>query len=267
MDLELDDGRTVRVHDSGRGSPAVVWHHGTPQTGALLEPVVAAADARGLRVVSYGRPSYGGSSPHRGRSVRSAGADVAQIADALGIERFAAVGASGGGPHALACAATLPGRVTGVVTLGGIAPYTDAFEWFAGMVDPSALRAAREGREARERLPDHFDTNVFTAADWSALEARWESMGRDAGAAGSAGTEGMVDDDLAFAAPWGFDLQDVDVPVLVVQGGEDRVIPPSHAEWLVRNLPHAELWLRPRDGHVSVLDAVPVALDWLRAHR
>jgi pimeloyl-ACP methyl ester carboxylesterase len=190
---------------------------------------------------------------------------VAQIADAVGIERFAAMGASGGGPHALACASALHERVIGVVTLAGIAPYTDAFDWFAGMADPSALRAALEGRAARERHEEHFDEDSFTAADWSALQDRWASLGQDAMKAGTAGTGGLVDDDLAFAASWGFSLGEIDVPVLVVQGGQDRVVPPAHADWLLRHIPTAELWLRPRDGHVSILDAVPVAMDWLRA--
>jgi pimeloyl-ACP methyl ester carboxylesterase len=85
--------------------------------------------------------------------------------------------------------------------------------------------------------------------------------------AGEAGPDGLVDDDVAFAAAWGFELTAIAAPVLVVHGGGDRVVPPAHADWLVRHLPRPELWLRPRDGHVSVLDACPVALDWLAAHR
>jgi pimeloyl-ACP methyl ester carboxylesterase len=81
----------------------VVWHHGSPRTGALLEPLQSAAARRGIRLLSYGRPSYGGSSPRPGREVASAAADVAQLADVFGVARFAVMGASGGGPHALAC--------------------------------------------------------------------------------------------------------------------------------------------------------------------
>jgi pimeloyl-ACP methyl ester carboxylesterase len=86
-------------------------------------------------------------------------------------------------------------------------------------------------------------------------------------AAGEAGPDGLIDDDVAFASPWGFDVAQAAAPVLVVQGGEDRVVPPAHAYWMARHVARPELWLRPRDGHVSVLDAVPVAMDWLRAHR
>ncbi len=267
-DVGLPDGRVVRVHDSGASTDApltVVWHHGSPQTGALLEPVLHAASARGIRVVSYGRPSYGGSTPRPGRDVASAGSDVAHIADALGIGRFAAMGASGGGPHALACAAASPERVLGVVTLAGVAPYTDAFDWWAGMADSSGLRAATSGREARARHAETatFNPDIFTPADWAALDGTWSSLGADAGRAGAAGADGLIDDDVAFVTPWGFELADIEAPVLVAHGGQDRVIPPAHAQWLVQHCRFGEHWLRPADGHVSVLNAVPVSLDWL----
>jgi pimeloyl-ACP methyl ester carboxylesterase len=270
LDLRLPDARTLSVHETGPReptAPALFWHHGSPQTGALLRPLVDAAEARGIRLVSYGRPSYGGSSPQPGRTVASAAADVEAIADALGIDRFAVMGASGGGPHALACAALLPDRVVGAVTLAGIAPFTDAFDWFAGMASPGGLGAARQGREARavHAKTAEFDATSFTAADWAALEAEWASLGADSVRAGSAGPNGLIDDDVAFATEWGFELGRIASPVLLVQGGEDRVVPRSHADWLLRNIPTAELWLRPRDGHVSVLSAVPVAMDWLAA--
>jgi len=266
----LADGRFLSVHETGpREAPALalLWHHGSPHTGILLEPVVAAAEARGIRLISYARPSYGGSSPQPGRNVASAATDVAAIADALGIDRFAVMGASGGGPHALACAALLPDRVVGAVTLAGVAPFSDAFDWFAGMASPGGLRAARQGRDARASYAEtaEFDATSFVAADWAALDAEWASLGADAVRAGSAGPDGLIDDDVAFATEWGVDLGRIATPVLLVQGGEDRVVPPSHAEWLLRCMPTAELWLRPRDGHVSVLRAVPVALDWLAA--
>jgi pimeloyl-ACP methyl ester carboxylesterase len=268
-ELRLADGRRLVAHSHGEAASdgfTLIWHHGSPQTGALLDPLVDAAARRGLRLVSYGRPSYGGSSPNRGRDVASAAADVAALADALGIERFAVMGASGGGPHALACAALLPDRVIGAVALASPAPYTDDFDWFAGMASPGALRAARAGREARERFAetDEFDEASFTSADWAALAGPWASLGRDAGRADEAGPEGLIDDDLAFARPWGFDLATIAVPVLLVHGGEDRVIPASHADALLRAIPTAELWSRPRDGHVSVLEACPAAMDWLR---
>ncbi|SHG81716.1 Pimeloyl-ACP methyl ester carboxylesterase [Jatrophihabitans endophyticus] len=261
------DGRTLVAHDGGGDGPVAVWHHGSPQTGALLAPVVEAARARGLRVVSYARPSYGGSSPRPGRAVASAAADVAAVADALGIERYAVVGASGGGPHALACAALTPERVTAVASLAGIAPRDAAIDWYAGMVAPDGLRAAEAGRDARARFveTEEFDEASFVDADWAALAGEWRALGADAGAAGAAGPDGLVDDDVEFVSPWGFALDAVRAPALVVRGGRDRVVPATHGDWLAAALPQAELWARPDDGHVSVLTALPDVLSWLAA--
>jgi pimeloyl-ACP methyl ester carboxylesterase len=274
QDVRLEDGRTVRAHDTADGDTAdsftVFWHHGSPQTGAPLAPLLDAAGERGIRLVSYGRPSYGGSSPRPNRTVASAASDVAQIADALGIARFAVMGASGGGPHALACAALLPERVTGVACLASLAPFdADGIDWFDGMAsDGASLRAAVHGGEARElyEATAQFDPESFVDTDYVALADNWASLGEDVGRASEAGTEGLVDDDLAFVEPWGFDVTDITAPVLLIQGGRDRVVPPAHADWLLRNCPHSELWFRPTDGHISVLDAAPLALDWLHAH-
>lgn len=270
-DLRSTDGRVLRVYDTGAGTgapaggPTLLWHHGTPHTGALLEPLLSLAAERGIRLFSYARPSYGGSSPLPGRNVAAAAGDAAQIADALGIAGFAVMGASGGGPHALACAALLPDRVVGAVTLAGLAPLTDGFDWFGGMASPGAVRAATSGRAARARYAetDVFDPGIFTKADWAALNGAWSSLGQDAGRAGAAGPDGQIDDDVAYVTPWGFDVTKIAAPVLLVQGGEDRVVPAPHGEWLARAIGSSELWRRPGDGHISVLEAVPAAMDWL----
>jgi pimeloyl-ACP methyl ester carboxylesterase len=276
-DVRLADGRTVHAFDSGVTDAAditVVWHHGSPQTGALLEPLLAAAAERNIRMLSYGRPSYGGSSPQPGRTVASAAADVAQVADAHGITQYAVMGASGGGPHALACAALSPQRVTGAVSIAGLAPLagssspTDTNEWLYGMASPGGLRSALDGREARAHYAasDAFDPESFTDADWAALAEGWTSLGADVARSEQFGSDGLIDDDVAFVSPWGFDLAQITAPVLIVQGGQDRVVPPTHSMWLLNGCRYAELWLRPRDGHISVLDACPVALDWLRVN-
>jgi pimeloyl-ACP methyl ester carboxylesterase len=136
------------------------------------------------------------------------------------------------------------------------------------MVSDGGLRAAVAGREARARYAasEEFDEDSFTSADWAALSGAWASLGADAGRAGAAGPDGLIDDDVAFVAHWGFDVTRIDAPVLLVQGGQDRVVPPAHAYWLMHHCPRPELWFRPLDGHVSILDACPLAMDWLKAH-
>jgi pimeloyl-ACP methyl ester carboxylesterase len=266
-DVALADGRQVQVYDTGaEAALTVFWHHGTPHTGVPLEPLLAAARARDVRLVTYARPGYGTSSPLPGRDAASAAGDVRQIMDALGVDRFAAMGYSGGGPHALACAVFLPDRVSGVVCLAGMAPFTESFDWYEGMAAPEALKAAAVGRDERARFAEtaEFNEDSFTPADWLALDGTWASLGADAVRASQAGPDGQIDDDLVYVTPWGFDLGQVEVPVLVAQGGEDRIAPCSHGEYLTRNLPSAEFWLRPRDGHISILNAGPVGMDWLR---
>src|SRR5215210_3106271 len=154
-DLKLSDGRTLHVYDTAAddadGRLAVFWHHGSPNIGAPPEPLFAAADRLGIRWASYDRPGYGGSTPRPDRDVASAAGDTSSVADALGIDRFAVMGHSGGGSHSLACAALLPERVLGVVSVAGMAPFgAEGLDFFAGMSDSgvAALRAAAEGRAA-----------------------------------------------------------------------------------------------------------------------
>lgn len=275
-DLALDDGRTLHVYDTGTDDGAaglaVFWHHGTPNTGAPPEPLFAAAAERGIRWVSHDRPGYGGSTPQPGRDVASAAADVASIADALGIDRFAIMGHSGGGPHALACAAVLPGRALAAVCVSGLAPFgAEALDWFAGMTPSGAaeLRAATAGRATLEAYlaSAEFDPEMFTPADHAALTGAWSWIGTVVRQALETDQGGMVDDDLAYVTPWGCDPAQVSAPVLFVHGAQDRIVPSSHATWLAQRCPQAELWLRPNDGHLSVLNSSVTALDWLRQHR
>ena len=275
-DLELADGRTLHFYDTRPGDAgrlAVFWHHGTPNTGAPPEPLFAAAAENGLRWVSYDRPAYGRSTPNPGRDIGSAAADVSAIADALGLDRFAVMGHSGGGSRALACGALLPGRVTAVVCASGLAPFGAAgLDWFAGMYPGGAagLRAAAAGRAAMTEFAaaEQFDPEMFTPADHAALAGEWSWLGRVAGQAIAGGPAGLIDDELANVGPWGFDPGQVVAPVLFLHGQQDRMVPSSHGRWLARVCPSAELRLFPEDGHISVLRAGADALKWLRAaHR
>jgi pimeloyl-ACP methyl ester carboxylesterase len=178
------------------------------------------------------------------------------------------MGHSGGAAHALACGALLSERVIGAVSVSGLAPYDAAgLDWFAGMGAAGAgeLRAAAQGRAALESYlaSTEFAPEMFTPADHAALQGAWGWLGKIAGRAVEGGPGGMVDDDLECVTPWGFDPSQVTPPVLIVQGGQDRIAPQSHGRWLANHIPSAALWLRPDDGHISVLSSAEAAMDWL----
>jgi pimeloyl-ACP methyl ester carboxylesterase len=282
-DIHLADGRTLHAYDarpdrgaSGSGTSgapaAVFWHHGSPNIGSPPEPLFAAAEASGLHWVSYDRPGYGGSSPHDDRAVASAAADVAAIADALGIGRFAVLGHSGGGPHALACAALLPERVIAAVSVSAPAPFDAAgLDWFEGWSPGIAAenRAATGGRAALEA---HWDQATpedmgafFTEADLAALDGGWSWLAGVAGQAIEQGNEGYLEDTLASVRPWGFGPDAIRVPALIMHGAKDKMVPCAHGEWLAARCPAAALRIIPDAGHVTVLDSVPEALTWLAA--
>lgn len=273
FDLELGDGRRLHAYDAGgrEHDLAVIWHHGTPNLGAPPRPLFPTASRLGLRWIGYDRPGYGGSTAVDGRSIGDAAASTARVADALGLDRFAVVGHSGGGPHALACAALLPDRVVGAVAMAALAPFdAEGLDWFGGMAASgvASLRAAAAGRAAKER---HESSGVeydpeFTPADEAALAGDWAWLLEVVGPAVEAGPGGLIADDLAYVGPWRFDPAEIVAPVLLLHGGRDRIAPSAHAEWLARRCPSAELRLSPEDGHISILRSAPAGLEWLRAH-
>ena len=213
-DLQLGDGRTLHAYDAGAdgadGRLAVFWHHGSLNVGAPPEPLFPAAEELGIRWVSYDRPGYGGSTPRPDRDVAVAAAYASAVADVLGIDRFALMGYSHGGSHALACAALLPERVLGVVSVAGLAPFgAEGLDWFEGFGPGGAaeLRAAAAGRAALEKhLAESGDGPDFTPEDEAALAGEWSWFLDvfDAPAL-AAGMGGFVDDDLAGVGAWGFD--------------------------------------------------------------
>jgi pimeloyl-ACP methyl ester carboxylesterase len=268
FDLKLSDGRTLHAYDTGGDGTPVFWFHGTPNLGAPPVPLMR----NGIRWLSYDRPGYGGSTPRPGRDVASAAGDVEAVANELGLERFAAMSHSGGGPHALACAALLPGRVTAVAALSGLAPYgADGLDWFAGMAPSgvASLRAAAQGRAAKERY-EATTTDAepgFTDRDRATFDGPWSWILDVVHPALAAGPAALIDDDLAYVASWGFDPADVAVPLLIVHGGADLMVPGAHGFWLAHHCPTAELWLRPEDGHISILNWAEAALAWLTRPR
>lgn len=278
-DVIFDGGRVLHAYEtvSGDASSAartpVFWFHGTPNIGAPPVPLFAAAAEHGLRWMSYNRPGYGGSSPNPGRTIASAASDVAAVADALGVGKFAVLGHSGGGPHALACAAVLGDRVVAAVSVSGLAPFPDDHEdtWYAGMYPggEAALRAARAGREEREAhaAKSEYDPEMFTPADHAALEGDWKWILSVVGPALENGPGAMIDDDVAYTHPWGCDPAAIAAPTLLLHGTEDRINPSSHSESLARQIPNATLRLSPGDGHISILRHAAEAVAWLGSQR
>ncbi len=268
---ETGDGRQLHIYDARLGEFAVMWHHGTPNIGAPPEPLFAAADRLGIRFISYDRPGYGGSTPLPGRNIASAAVDAAAVADALDVSEFAVFGHSGGGPHALACAALLPDRVTAAVSISGLAPFgAEGLDWFAGMGPGSeaSLRAAAAGRAVKEAHEATESEPDFLPGDWAALDGEWGWFGSVVGPAVAGGPDPLIDDDLAYVDHWGCDPITITTPTLLIHGAEDLVVPNTHSEWLASRIPGAQLQILPGEGHISVLPAAAVrALEWLSQNR
>jgi pimeloyl-ACP methyl ester carboxylesterase len=270
--VELAGGRSLEVSVSGpQQAPPLVFHHGTPSERTQYPPFAETAAVRGLRLVSYSRPGYGGSSRQPGRVIADCAADTLAIVEQLGAGRFYTAGWSGGGPHALACAALLSDRVLGCATIAGVGPFgatgldflegmgQDNHEEFgAALAGPSQLQSYLErqaqvlaevtGEQVAEALGDlvsPVDVGVLTG-DYAAYLATTFRR------AVSTGIWGWLDDDLAFTRPWGFDLDEVDVPVVVWQGGQDRMVPFAHGQWLATHLPGARPRLLTKEGHLSI---------------
>ena len=272
--VQTADGRTLAVQENGDpGGIPVLVHMGSPNSRHLYPPISADAAARGLRLISYDRPGYGGSTSSPDRSVADCAADARAICAALGIDRVAMWGISGGGPHLLACAALLPDLVVAAASLASPAPYGAAgLDWFAGMgqdnaddfrlmqEDMAASRAKmvkdREGLLATPvaDLGKSLES-LLTPTDAAALTgelAEYLSWSMKDGLA--PGMEGWWEDSVAFCGPWGFDLAQISVPVLVVHGRQDMFVPFGHGEWLAAHVPGAEPWLLDEDGHVTLME-------------
>jgi pimeloyl-ACP methyl ester carboxylesterase len=280
------DGRTLAVEYSGdpAGRPVLV-HMGTPNSRQIYGPNARDAAERGLRLVSYDRPGYGGSSPQPGRTVADCAGDVRTICAELGIDRLAMWGVSGGGPHVLACAALLPDLVTAAASLASPAPYgADGLDFFAGM----GKYNAGETRlfltdEAAARAKTDLDREELLAVSPAELAREFESLLTPADAAvltgelaeylvfsmqdGLApGSEGWWDDNCIIRR-WGFDLASITVPVLLLHGRQDMFVPFGHGEWLAAHIPGVEAWLLDGDGHLTLLqNRVPEVHAWLSGH-
>jgi pimeloyl-ACP methyl ester carboxylesterase len=284
LDITLRDGRTLHVYDEGdpRGA-AVVVHHGTPSSGRLHSSHIDDAGARGIRLIGYDRAGYGASSARPGRSIGDAAADVAELLDELGMDRFATWGHSGGGPHALACAALLPERCVAAATLASVGPYgVEGLDWLEGMGEANVrdFEAVLAGPEALEPVLLRDQAEMFSAGPdglrqamltilspvdqeaFTADEAEWIYAVMAEGA--SKRIEGFRDDNLACVAPWGFDPAGIGVPVLLLQGVQDLMVPPSHGRWLAASIPGVEAEISDAEGHITLLTGrIPEVHEWL----
>lgn len=274
-DLVLADGRTLDLRTWGApGAPALVYLHGTPGSALVPPATLAAAADRGLRVVSWSRPGYSTSTRLPHRTVADVAGDAREVLDSLGIATAVALGYSGGGPHALACAALLPDRVSAVASLAGVAPRVESdgsLDWFAGQGEDNVVEhgAAIEGEAAlRARLdpvlPEYRDITaeqIVPVMDSLLPDVDRHYLGGGLGGwlatsfreATSHGNDGWVDDDLAFVRPWGFDLASISVPVSVWQGSADLMVPFAHGQWLAGAVPGARPHLLDGEGHLSVV--------------
>lgn len=278
------DGRTLMLELGGdpAGLPILVFN-GTPNSRHLYRPWLDDAARQGIRLFSYDRPGYGGSTAQPGRTVADCTEDVRAIATTLGLPRLAVWGASGGGPHALACAAQLPDLVAAVAVLGSIAPYgAPGLDYFSGMGDDNVddirlylrdPRAARDkSRQDRldmlSRTPEQLGGGLKTLlspVDAAILVddfAEWLSISLADGLA--TGDEGWWEDSVAHLSAWGFYLGTIRIPVQVWHGRHDRFVPYQHGAWLAEHIAGCEAHLSDSDGHLTLLaNRIPEVHRWL----
>jgi pimeloyl-ACP methyl ester carboxylesterase len=274
----------VEIAGDPEGKPILI-HTGEPMSRRLYDGWIADAEQKGIRLIGYDRPGYGGSTAHPGYTVASGADDVRAIARALGHDRLGIWGISGGGPYALACAALLPDLAAAVATVASLAPYgVEGFDYFAGMgeanaesfksffSDPEAARRdLGEAREAvlaatPEQLADEM-ASVLSPADAEVMTgdlARWLTETNKV--ALSPSDQGWWDDEAAHLTDWGFDVRDIEMPVKIWHGREDRMVPVQHGQWLAASVPGAQADISDRDGHLTMIGRIGEIHDWLLPH-
>jgi pimeloyl-ACP methyl ester carboxylesterase len=278
------DGRTLTVREGGdpAGFP-VLSISGTPGSSTIYPPHARDAQERGIRLVSYDRPGYGGSTRLKGRRIADCTSDISAVCDALDIDRFCVWGISGGGPHALAAAALLPDRVIAAAALASVAPYdADGLDYLAGMGEQNleSYDAIFEGEDAQRASTERQCRELLSATPKQLVEV-WGTLlspsDREVATGALAAflldhmragigpsVDGWIDDDLAFVAPWGFDVSSIRVPVQLWQGNDDKFVPYRHGVWLAAHIPGVDARLTSEDGHLTLFERrVPEVHAWL----
>jgi pimeloyl-ACP methyl ester carboxylesterase len=267
--VTLPDGRELAYEEYGdpAGEPVLSFHGGLSSRLDAAPAHQAALDL-GVRLLSPDRPGIGRSTFQPGRRLLDWPADVAALTDALGIDRFAVMGWSCGGPYAAVCGARMSDRITAVGLLSSAVPLElvgttkglardDRILLFLVRWAPRLASALLRVtiRDASERRLYREIRRSFPAVDRAALEERGSIVDAVAFVKESMrqGAEGCLQDYRVFGSPWGFDLSEVTVPVQIWEGEEDNTGPPEYRELLLRHLPRAQLSLVPGEGHLSLL--------------
>jgi pimeloyl-ACP methyl ester carboxylesterase len=277
------DGRRLRILVLGpRDGTPVFFLHGTPGSRLGPHPLPMRLHHLGIRLIAYDRPGYGGSDRLPGRLVRHAAEDVETIADELGLERFGVVGRSGGGPHALACAALLPERVERTAALVCLAPFHgEGLEWYEGMTE-SNVREYLVAETGAARLAPIIEANAeqirkdpsrmlrnlgpeLDQADWRVVADNSIRSGLKRAFAEAVRTSGggWVDDARSFTLDWGFDPAAIKVPVYLWHGEQDRFSPVGHTRWLAARIPGSALEIAPDAAHFSAMAVLLDILGWV----
>jgi pimeloyl-ACP methyl ester carboxylesterase len=258
--LELDDGRTVAYATWGdpEGTPVFIGH-GTP--GSRLDRYAPLDDpewvrGRRVRFVGVDRPGYGYSDPWPEASLLDCAGDFVCVADDLGLERFWALGASGGAPYVLALGALAPERVVRIAVVSGAAAIGGLDE--EETAEELAAELGEEARILREDPEEWYAGFVaeVTEVDRRVLE-RPEVRAIVIGMFQEAvrqGAVGWVDDNLRLGRPWPFRPDEVAAEVRFHHGEEDTNAPPEHAKELAERMPGSRLRMYPGEGHISVFD-------------
>ncbi|MER7249525.1 alpha/beta hydrolase [Kribbella sp. NPDC000426] len=263
------DDRVVDVWEGGdpAGSP-VVFQHGTPSSRLQASLGDAAAKSCGVRLISFSRPGYGGST-YTAPSLASVAHDTLQVADQLGVGEFAVLGASGGGPYAIATGIADPQRVSAVGLAAGVGPWRlieppdpdDPDLPLLALVDAGDVTGALDG--FREQAAQDFE-RMLSLDDTAMVDAffdgvpgeelNWlDAAGREVWAADTrealASYDGYARDNVAWGGAWDIDPTHLTVPTWLWYGDTDRMVPPSHARWFAQRIPHATLTVRRGEGH------------------